>query len=431
MRNGFIFDHDLCVGCKACSAACMIENEWSFNARNIYIREASSHPAGRKINLSMACNHCSEPVCLNGCPSKAYHRDPQTSAVISDSHKCIGCRYCLWNCPYDAPKFNSYARVIEKCHFCNHRLIKGTEPACSASCPTGALRFGEIQAGTNAGSYRWMPEKGLDPSLTLQGKPQAKALKLIPPAKEQESMNSGMQPDNLRDHWSLVLFSFIITCAVSVNIAVSAGNQIIRRYLPVVLLLIAGVFSLLHLNSPLKAWKSLINPFKSPLSREIALYIIYTVSVTAEIIIPGTVVQTAVLATGFLLLLSIDHVYNYADRSPFMMLHSGQVFLTSLLISSYLLNSIIPFLFIALLKFIYNIFVTVKHKQLQFILSLRFLRIALLLITSMILITNTEINRFTGLLVLFSGEFTDRILYYLDFDPVNIRNTINEPILKN
>ena len=431
MRKGFIFDHDLCVDCKACSAACMIENEWSFSARNIYIREATSHPPARKINLSMACNHCSQPVCLNGCPSLAFHIDIETGSVIHNSQKCIGCRYCVWNCPYDAPKFNSYQKVIEKCHFCNHRIARGIEPACTAGCPTGALKFGEITSGATAGSYSWLPEKGLDPALRLQGRYPATALKLIPAEKDTAGRGSLRLSDNLRSHWSLVLFGFIITCVVSVNFAVSAGNLIFSRYLPVALLVIAGALSTLHLNSPMTAWRSLVNPVRSPLSREIALYIIYTVLVSADILFQGGPFHTIAIIAGFLLLLAVDHVYSYADRSILVMLHSGQAFLTSLLIISYLMNSLVPFLFIAMLKLIYNLFITVKHKQAQFIMSLRFLRIALLLITSMILITNTGTFRFAGMLILFSGEFTDRVLFYIDFRPVNIRNTINEPILKN
>lgn len=409
----------------------MIENEWSFAARNIYVREASVNPAIRKINFSMACNHCSDPVCLNGCPSKAYYKDPHTGSVVSDSHKCIGCRYCNWNCPYDAPKFNKKIRVIEKCHFCNHRLSKGLEPACATACPTGALGFGEIPEGFTAGSYSWLPEKGLDPALMLLGTPWPRAVKLVPRVREHVRRVSGWQSDDLKSHWSLVLFSFIIMCAVSINISFSAGSQSISIYIPPVMLLIAGAFSLLHLNSPFKAWKSLLNPLSSPLSREIVLYIIYTLLVIAELIYPVTALRATVIVTGFILLIAIDHVYNYADRTRLIMMHSGQVFLSSLLVSSFLMNSTVPFIFIAFLKLFFNLYTTIKQKQAQPVMSLRFLRIALLLIISMIIVTKAMINEFAGLILLFSGELIDRILYYIDFDPVSIKKTINEPTIMN
>ena len=59
------------------------------------------------INLSLACNHCESAVCMEGCPASAYSRETLTGAILLDEKKCIGCRYCQWNCPYDAPKFNS------------------------------------------------------------------------------------------------------------------------------------------------------------------------------------------------------------------------------------------------------------------------------------------------------------------------------------
>ena len=57
------------------------------------------------INISIACNHCEKPSCLEGCPAKAYTVD-STGAVIHHQERCMGCRYCTWRCPYDAPKIN-------------------------------------------------------------------------------------------------------------------------------------------------------------------------------------------------------------------------------------------------------------------------------------------------------------------------------------
>ena len=144
MRKGFIFNNRLCVSCKACSAACMVENGWVFAARRIFTHNPDAFSEGQVVNVSMACNHCKEPVCLTGCPASAYDIDPETGAVILVPERCIGCRYCTWNCPYDAPRYNSVSGIIEKCHFCNHLILSGATPACSSACPTGALGFGDI-----------------------------------------------------------------------------------------------------------------------------------------------------------------------------------------------------------------------------------------------------------------------------------------------
>jgi len=55
--------------------------------------------------------------------------------------KCIGCKYCTWACPFDAPKFNPKINIVEKCNFCNHRIEENLKPACAELCPTGALDF--------------------------------------------------------------------------------------------------------------------------------------------------------------------------------------------------------------------------------------------------------------------------------------------------
>ena len=81
---------------------------------------------------------------MENCPALAYTRDKKTGAVILHAEKCIGCKYCTWACPYDAPKFNPKTRIIEKCTFCNHRILDTLKPACANLCPTGALDFIEM-----------------------------------------------------------------------------------------------------------------------------------------------------------------------------------------------------------------------------------------------------------------------------------------------
>ena len=39
MRKGFIFNHNRCVGCNACNAACILENGWDVHPRNdLYLK---------------------------------------------------------------------------------------------------------------------------------------------------------------------------------------------------------------------------------------------------------------------------------------------------------------------------------------------------------------------------------------------------------
>jgi Fe-S-cluster-containing dehydrogenase component len=121
------------------------------------------------VHLSMACNHCEKPVCLEGCPAGSYSREPVTGGIIADENKCIGCSYCEWNCPYEALKINLRKGIIEKCNLCYGRLSEGLEPACTSACPTGALCYGTIPDPCMLNKPGWFPDKGLNPAIWFSG----------------------------------------------------------------------------------------------------------------------------------------------------------------------------------------------------------------------------------------------------------------------
>ena len=99
--TGFRFDPNLCTGCAACRLACTIENDLPFGRswRRIETFNPTRAPSLPLYHLSLACNHCDTPACMHACPALAYRRDEETGAVLLDSSKCIGCKYCAWACP--------------------------------------------------------------------------------------------------------------------------------------------------------------------------------------------------------------------------------------------------------------------------------------------------------------------------------------------
>jgi len=96
-------------------------------------------------HLSVACNHCERPVCLRSCPNRAIEKR-RDGIVIIDDKKCMGCRYCEWNCPYSSPQYDSQKGVMTKCHFCHDLIDQGMIPACVAACPMRALDFGDLDS---------------------------------------------------------------------------------------------------------------------------------------------------------------------------------------------------------------------------------------------------------------------------------------------
>ena len=137
----FHFDMTKCIGCQCCVVACSEQNgnPAAINWRRVGEIEGGHYPNVWRHNLSMGCNHCLEPSCLNGCPVEAYHKDPVTGVVVHNPEMCIGCQYCTWNCSYGVPQYNPERGVVGKCDLCHNRLADGMSPACVAACPEGAI----------------------------------------------------------------------------------------------------------------------------------------------------------------------------------------------------------------------------------------------------------------------------------------------------
>jgi DMSO reductase iron-sulfur subunit len=146
-QHGFHFTADNCIGCHACEAACSEKNDNPAHLafRSVGYVEGGSYPDYKRLNISMACNHCDNPVCLKGCPTKAYTKHAEYGAVLQDPETCFGCGYCTWVCPYNAPQLDPVKGRVSKCNMCVDRLEVGLKPACVSACLGNALNFGVIE----------------------------------------------------------------------------------------------------------------------------------------------------------------------------------------------------------------------------------------------------------------------------------------------
>src|SRR4051794_24652581 len=158
----FGFAMDACIGCHACEVACAEQNGNPVDVlwRQVGELEGGSFPSTRRFTLSMACNHCLEPACLAGCPTNAYVK-LDNGVVKHNADDCVGCQYCIWNCPYEVPIFNPERRVVTKCDMCLPRLEAGQFPAGGVSCPPPAH---PLQKGDHRkGGARPTPPSGAPP----------------------------------------------------------------------------------------------------------------------------------------------------------------------------------------------------------------------------------------------------------------------------
>lgn len=206
---GMTIDLRKCLGCRACTVVCKQTNQVPRNAWRQVVDGGISECADRqRMFLPMSCMHCSEPPCLEVCPTTATYRRADGIVDIHDD-LCIGCGYCIVACPYMArtiiehnnrfefeldaiwqepngtdPEIN-HIGICTKCNFCLPRVEAGlaqgltpgldseASPACTVSCSAKALHFGDLndpnslvsQLIRENNAVRLLEEVGTDPSV--------------------------------------------------------------------------------------------------------------------------------------------------------------------------------------------------------------------------------------------------------------------------
>lgn len=180
-QKGFYFNSTVCIGCKTCAIACKDKNNLpvGVNFRRVYSFDGGIFPHPWAYSLSIGCNHCEHPKCAENCPTGAIYKREKDGLVVQDHAKCIGCRMCVWSCPYEAPQYNKEEGKSGKCSGCADLVDQGKNPACVDACPMRALEFGDIEElrakhGTLA-DLNALPNSNIThPSITINAKEQAK-----------------------------------------------------------------------------------------------------------------------------------------------------------------------------------------------------------------------------------------------------------------
>lgn len=142
---GFYFNEKLCTKCHACEIACKLWNniEPGPRVRRVVKVSQGKYPAVRQINISLSCMHCGDAPCVRACPVRALSKAVVDGSVMVDTAKCIGCAFCNWACPFNAPQIGADGKMV-KCHFCPDRPLGMPRP-CDEVCPTGALLSGTMR----------------------------------------------------------------------------------------------------------------------------------------------------------------------------------------------------------------------------------------------------------------------------------------------
>lgn len=210
-RWGMTIDLDACIGCNACVTACYAENNLAVVGKQRFAKRLAMHwirldrfwhsgeeneeqtryPEQGAQYVPMMCQQCEHAPCEPVCPvSATYHTADGLNAQVYN--RCVGSRYCSNNCPYKVRYFNFYSYidswespldqqlnpdlsvrdkgVMEKCTFCVQRIRSAknqaknegrlvqdgeVQTACQQSCPTQAIRFGNLQDPDSKVARSW------------------------------------------------------------------------------------------------------------------------------------------------------------------------------------------------------------------------------------------------------------------------------------
>lgn len=434
MNNIFKVDTALCVACRACVAACTLENGMGVKVRNLYTTNESAISYLPLFTLSLACNHCETASCLNGCPANAYYRDQKTGAVIIDSQVCIGCRYCTWNCPYGAPVLNETEGFIEKCTFCNHLISNGFEPACSNACPTGALTFSVSDESVMGDYPPWFPQKELNPSIKVDSAFDDSLLHIVPEPRHDVNeivMERRDAPNHFSHFWSLGIFTLLVSVACGIAIASLTGSSgsifpasPFVAQIGILAIMTAGwIFSLFHLKRKKQAWRSLLNISDSPLSREIFFFLLLGISTVLGLISKAEIFTTVSGILALFLLITVDSVYTNADKRNTLVYHSGQLFLSGFTIATVLSGMTILFYIVAVVRVAFSVIFILTNRSNRLNVSLTLVRVLLLILLSLTVAGIIKSGAGLTIFLLLTGEMVDRFLYYRNFKPLHIFDT--------
>ncbi|MBN1252290.1 MAG: 4Fe-4S dicluster domain-containing protein [Bacteroidales bacterium] len=421
----FQFDINKCVGCQACIIACIIENqtEQPIHWRDVNTFNKNHHPDLPVFYYSLACNHCQDAPCLNNCPALAYSKDIISGAIVHNQNKCIGCQYCTWACPYDAPKFNIEKGVIEKCTFCLHRTEEGLKPACANLCPTGALDYIEKPEIVNNKNIFAFTDININPSINFIPLRNEKTVEIIPEFKHIEIKNSKSKIESkisAKKEWPLIVFTLLMAVLASYFTAFSFYKINFNPHIFLITITLASVFSIFHLGKKYRAYRAIFNIKKSWLSREILFFGMFFILSISQIIFKQNIyLQILAVISGILLLLSIDKVYSLAIQSTNLELHSAHVFLSGFLfLSIFIENYILLSLLIVLKSALYiyrKYYFWKKDKDFKIFQSAWRLDLLISFPLFFWIFDFSHLNLFIFISI-FIGEIIDRIEYYNELD---------------
>lgn len=204
-----VIDVRKCIGCDACTVACIAENNLppGVTYRTVAKAYQGEYPELRRFFMPTNCMQCAQAPCIEaanrvvpGAMSRradgivviAYEK-MRGKEVFAAASKACPYPHSLWFDeggaytdgtpavqPYEGRAAKEYGKAWErralagstrKCHFCTQRIDAGVLPACVTTCPGQAMHFGDVSDSGSLVSKLLEREKSVRMSLASGAEP--------------------------------------------------------------------------------------------------------------------------------------------------------------------------------------------------------------------------------------------------------------------
>ena len=145
-KGSVIVDLDRCLACKSCEIECARAHAGFDDIVDAVLSEEPMAPRVRVIAASdravpVQCQHCEDAPCVEVCPSGALYKEEEEGPTRTAPEKCIGCKNCVYVCPFGAIEWDGESDTVVKCDLCEDIVEEGEQPVCVTACPTHARRM--------------------------------------------------------------------------------------------------------------------------------------------------------------------------------------------------------------------------------------------------------------------------------------------------
>jgi DMSO reductase anchor subunit len=184
--------------------------------------------------------------------------------------------------------------------------------------------------------------------------------------------------------------------------------------------------SVAHLGKPGRSHRAFLNILRSPLSREIVMVMLLGAVALVSWLKPDSIPLPVTAAIAVLTLIAVDLVYFAADRRFSLRLHTGQAFFTALYAATWFTEPRIMFIIFSMMAAVSVVLRYGSAEKGEPQRTLYYFRAMSLPLVFLLIYPGNPLTDFVATVLFFAGLIADRLLFYIDFTPPNIKETIKE-----